>query len=166
MLFSATLPEGLAEFASAGLREPELVRLDTDTRVSPMLRMCFLQVRQQEKLGALLYLMERVVPASEQAIVFMATKHAAELTSVLMRAKGHDCSVVYGAMDQTARRIQVAKFRARSSRFMFVTDVASRGIDLPFQTTKIKNRNSRAQNNVPDIRRSRKRASGIPEEPA
>ena len=83
MLFSATLPEGLAEFASAGLRDPELVRLDTDTRVSPMLKMCFLQVRQQEKLGALLFLMERVVPATEQAIVFTATKHTAELVFAL-----------------------------------------------------------------------------------
>ena len=35
LLFSATMPRMLVEFARAGLREPELVRLDVDTKVSP-----------------------------------------------------------------------------------------------------------------------------------
>jgi ATP-dependent RNA helicase DDX54/DBP10 len=33
-LFSATLPKVLVEFAKAGLTEPELVRLDTDVKIS------------------------------------------------------------------------------------------------------------------------------------
>ena len=34
VLFSATLPKALAEFAKAGLRDPTLVRLDVDTKIS------------------------------------------------------------------------------------------------------------------------------------
>lgn len=45
LLFSATMPSALAEFARAGLKEPELVRLDADTKISPDLALAFFTVR-------------------------------------------------------------------------------------------------------------------------
>lgn len=45
LLFSATMPAALAEFARAGLRNPELIRLDADTKVSPDLGLAFFTVR-------------------------------------------------------------------------------------------------------------------------
>ena len=45
LLFSATLPKALAEFARAGLRDPELVRLDADTKISPDLALAFFTLR-------------------------------------------------------------------------------------------------------------------------
>lgn len=52
LLFSATLPSALAEFAKAGLREPQLVRLDLETKISPDLKLAFFTLRQDEKLAA------------------------------------------------------------------------------------------------------------------
>jgi ATP-dependent RNA helicase DDX54/DBP10 len=34
MLFSATLPQSLVDFAKAGLQDPTLVRLDVDSKIS------------------------------------------------------------------------------------------------------------------------------------
>lgn len=45
LLFSATMPKALAQFARAGLKTPELVRLDTDTKISPELCTAFFTVR-------------------------------------------------------------------------------------------------------------------------
>lgn len=45
LLFSATMPRALAEFARAGLREPTLIRLDAESKVSPDLGMAFFTVR-------------------------------------------------------------------------------------------------------------------------
>ena len=45
LLFSATLPAALAEFARAGLKDPAFVRLDADTKLSPDLSLCFGCVR-------------------------------------------------------------------------------------------------------------------------
>lgn len=45
LLFSATLPRSLAEFASAGLQNPSLVRLDAERRISPELGLAFYTVR-------------------------------------------------------------------------------------------------------------------------
>ena len=38
LLFSATLPKGLVEFAKAGLHNPTLIRLDVDSKLSPNLQ--------------------------------------------------------------------------------------------------------------------------------
>ena len=131
LLFSATLPKALAEFARAGLREPTLIRLDADTKLSPDLRMGFITVPADAKPAALLYLLREAVPTGQQTVVFASTRHHAEFLTMLLRADGMDPCVVYGAMDQAARKIQVAKFRAGRGAVLMTTDVAARGIDLP-----------------------------------
>jgi ATP-dependent RNA helicase DDX54/DBP10 len=38
LLFSATLPKMLVDFAKAGLHDPSLIRLDVDSKISPHLQ--------------------------------------------------------------------------------------------------------------------------------
>lgn len=45
LLFSATLPSSLSEFARAKLKDAEFVRLDADTKLSPDLSLAFFTVR-------------------------------------------------------------------------------------------------------------------------
>lgn len=61
LLFSATLPKSLVEFARAGLQEPSLVRLDADSKISPDLQSAFFSVKSSEKEGALLHLLQDVI---------------------------------------------------------------------------------------------------------
>ena len=61
LLFSATLPKSLVEFARAGLQEPILVRLDIESKVSPDLQSAFFTVKSSEKEGALLHLLQQVL---------------------------------------------------------------------------------------------------------
>lgn len=61
LLFSATLPASLVEFARAGLQEPSLVRLDAETKVSPDLESAFFSVKGAEKEGALLHILHDVI---------------------------------------------------------------------------------------------------------
>ena len=61
LLFSATLPATLVEFARAGLQEPSLVRLDAETKVSPDLESAFFAVKGGEKEGALLHVLHDVI---------------------------------------------------------------------------------------------------------
>ncbi|CCC11825.1 hypothetical protein SMACR_04806 [Sordaria macrospora] len=61
LLFSATLPSSLVEFARAGLQEPSLVRLDAETKVSPDLESAFFAVKGGEKEGALLHILHDVI---------------------------------------------------------------------------------------------------------
>ncbi|KAL4907152.1 ATP-dependent RNA helicase dbp10 [Aspergillus multicolor] len=61
LLFSATLPKSLVEFARAGLQDPTLVRLDTESKISPDLQNAFFSVKSAEKEGALLYILHEVI---------------------------------------------------------------------------------------------------------
>ena len=131
LLFSATMPKMVAEFARAGLRNPELIRLDVDTKVSERLSIAFFTVRRAEKQAALLYLLRHVVGEKEQTVVFAATRHHVEMLVAACRMSGFPCVPVYGSMDPTARKINIGKFRARKVPLMVVTDVAARGIDIP-----------------------------------
>lgn len=61
LLFSATLPKSLVEFAKAGLHDPKLVRLDVESKISTDLRMAFFSVKQAEKDACLIALLRDVI---------------------------------------------------------------------------------------------------------
>ncbi|KAI0152429.1 ATP-dependent RNA helicase DBP10 [Hypoxylon sp. NC0597] len=61
LLFSATLPASLVEFARAGLQDPSLVRLDAEQKISPDLQSAFFSVKGAEKEGALLHILHDVI---------------------------------------------------------------------------------------------------------
>ncbi|RDA96140.1 hypothetical protein CP533_1792 [Ophiocordyceps camponoti-saundersi (nom. inval.)] len=157
LLFSATLPASLVEFARAGLQDPSLVRLDAETKVSPDLENAFFSIKGDEKEGTLLHLLHDVIgipvgapaalkpskkrkrgsdapggkPTEHSTIVFASTKHHVEYLASLLRHAGFAVSHVYGSLDQTARRIQVDDFRRGKTNILVVTDVAARGVDIP-----------------------------------
>ncbi|GER38746.1 dead box ATP-dependent RNA helicase [Striga asiatica] len=131
LLFSATLPSALAEFAKAGLRDPQLVRLDLETRISPDLKLTFFTLRQEEKYAALLYLIREHIDTDQQTLIFVSTKYHVEFLYALFKEDGIVASVCYGDMDHDARKIHISKFRARKTMLLIVTDVAARGIDIP-----------------------------------
>ncbi|CAH6720281.1 ATP-dependent RNA helicase Dbp10p [[Candida] jaroonii] len=61
LLFSATLPKSLVEFAKAGLSNPTLVRLDAESKVSDQLEMAFITTKRTEREANLLYLLQEVI---------------------------------------------------------------------------------------------------------
>lgn len=65
MLFSATMPKMLVEFARAGLQDPQLIRLDSEAGVSEELRLSFLTCRSTDKDATLLYLLREVSARSK-----------------------------------------------------------------------------------------------------
>ena len=103
LLFSATMPKQLVQFSRAGLRDPQLVRLETDAKMSDELRMAFLTMRSNEKVAALLYLVRRIIPADQMTIVFAATKHHSEFIHALFNHIGVTSTLVYGTMEQDVR---------------------------------------------------------------
>lgn len=140
LLFSATLPTSVADFAKAGLQNPVLIRLDAEVKVSPNLRMAFFPTKPAEKDAALLVLLDRVLgirvdgngqSGDNQAIVFVATRHHVEYVTTLLTSAGYRAAHIYGSLDQVARQGQMESFRAGETSLLIVTDVAARGLDIP-----------------------------------
>ena len=131
LLFSATLPKILVDFARAGLVNPKLIRLDVDTKISADLQMYCFSVKQEEKDAALVYLLMNKIKEGEQTIVFASTKHHVEYLNELLSKLEMSCTLAYGSLDQLARNQNLAKFRTKEAKILIVTDVAARGIDIP-----------------------------------
>ncbi|XP_036209468.1 ATP-dependent RNA helicase DDX54 [Myotis myotis] len=131
LLFSATLPKMLVEFARAGLTEPVLIRLDVDAKLNEQLKTSFFLVREDTKAAVLLHLLRSVVRPQDQTVVFVATKHHAEYLSELLTTQRVSCAHIYSALDQTARKINLAKFTHGKCSTLIVTDLAARGLDIP-----------------------------------
>ncbi|XP_078467731.1 ATP-dependent RNA helicase DDX54-like [Lampetra planeri] len=131
LLFSATLPKQLVEFARAGLSDPVLIRLDVDSKLSDQLKLAFMCSRADDKPCVLLHLLRTVVKPHEQTVVFVATKHHVEYLRELVSQAGMSCAYIYSALDQTERKINVGKFVHKKTMLLIVTDVAARGIDIP-----------------------------------
>lgn len=79
-LFSATMPSILAEFAEAGLHNPAVVRLDSESKLSDKLQQSAFIVRTDEKVGALIYILKRLVKVP-QAVSFMQKATVADTNS-------------------------------------------------------------------------------------
>ncbi|KAK6185398.1 hypothetical protein SNE40_007642 [Patella caerulea] len=131
LLFSATLPKQLVEFAKAGLSDPTLIRLDVDNKLSEHLKTVYLSCRSEDKPALLVNLLQNIIPNREQAFVFAATKHHVEYLNLILEKAGISCSYIYSSLDPTARKIAVGKFQMKKVRVMIVTDLAARGIDIP-----------------------------------
>ncbi|CAJ0931462.1 unnamed protein product, partial [Mesorhabditis belari] len=131
LLFSATLPKILIDFAKAGLSDPVLVRLDVDEKISERLSMAFCTCRADEKLATLLWLCRKMEHENQHTVIFCATmKHVEYVVAILNRA-GIDVSFLYSQLDATARKLNIAKFREKETKLLVVTDVAARGVDIP-----------------------------------
>lgn len=131
LLFSATLPRLLVDFARAGLSEPVLIRLDVEDKLSEQLKTVYVMCRNNDKTAILLHLLKHIIKHGELTFIFVATRHHAEYLRDILERAGVSCTYVYSSLDQAARRINVSKFQARQVPVMLVTDVAARGLDIP-----------------------------------
>ena len=107
LLFSATMPKLIVQFSRAGLRDPQLIRLDTDVKMSDELRLAFFSVRTNEKLAALLYLVRKIIPKDQQTIVFTATRHHSELLYAFFEKIGVSSTLVYGKVTLIVMTMQI-----------------------------------------------------------
>lgn len=89
-------------------------------------------VRSNEKEAALVYILRERVQQGEQTIIFGATRYHVEYMCEMATKCGFKANFIYGAMDQDTREEKLWEFRKKRVNFMFVTDLAARGIDIPF----------------------------------
>lgn len=131
VMFSATLPKLLVDFAKAGLNDPILIRLDVESKIPENLQLKFVHCRPDERYTSLVVLLKNVIPSDKQTVVFAGTQHHVELISFVLTQCGISNTAVYSSLDPSARKINTAKFVHKKVSVLIVTDVAARGIDIP-----------------------------------
>ncbi|ROT61703.1 putative ATP-dependent RNA helicase DDX54-like [Penaeus vannamei] len=113
LLFSATLPRLLINFARAGLNNPVLIRLDVEHILSENLKLAFFKCNSEDRLPLLFHLLQNVINSREQSVIFVATSHHVEYLQSVLDLAGFSVTYCYSSLDPAARKINIAKFQTK-----------------------------------------------------
>jgi superfamily II DNA/RNA helicase len=129
LLFSATLEPDIVRLASAMLRSPERIEIDSQQARHENIeqRMHFAD-DMGHKNRLLSHLLRDV--DMHQAIVFTSTKRAADDLAQDLHSQGFSAAALHGDMNQGARNRTLQALRRGGLRVLVATDVAARGIDV------------------------------------
>lgn len=128
LLFSATMPTGVAKLAQDILREPVRVDVSPEEVTVEKIQQSVLLVETSQKQEVL----ERLLsdPDVTRAIVFTRTKHGANRVAKKLEKTGIKAEAVHGNKSQNARQRALDSFKAGRAWVLVATDVAARGIDI------------------------------------
>ena len=130
LLFSATLDGVVGRLAQRVTRNPKRIAVAAAKEERPDIIQHALFADNGNHKERMLDSLLRETDV-EQALVFTATKRAAEALSVSLQGKGFTAGALHGDMHQRERTWTLQRMREGRMRVLVATDVAARGIDVP-----------------------------------
>jgi ATP-dependent RNA helicase RhlE len=128
LLFSATMPNDVAELAGQMLRQPVRVEVTPQAATVDRVEQKVYFVPTAEKKSLLVSLLRD--NAFSRVIVFTKTKHHANRVSEHLSRSSIQTEAIHGNKSQNARQRALEQFRAGDVRVLVATDIAARGIDV------------------------------------
>ena len=129
LLFSATLSLRVMEMAYEHMNDPKEVKIEADTLVADQIQESCYYPANSEKLPLLINLL-RTHP-QERALIFVNTRHAAEVVSRTLAANDVENAALSGEVPQKKREKLLDSFKKGKVRALVATDVAARGLHIP-----------------------------------
>ncbi|MCW4454518.1 DEAD/DEAH box helicase [Flavobacterium sp. MXW15] len=130
VLFSATFPPAVRQLAATMLHEPVRIGGDEEEGAqAPDIAQRAILVDAAQRTPLLRQLLDG--QDWPQALVFVASRHAAETVAQKLRKAGIEAQPLHGELGQGRRSRTLQEFRDGALRVLVATDVAARGIDIP-----------------------------------
>ncbi len=127
-LFSATIPDRIADLAQRYMREPARIAIEPEQVTVPQIEQAYYEVVARAKCEALTRILDVEVPSS--AIVFCRTKREVDELTQQLQALGYPAEALHGDLTQAQRERVMARFRSGQAELLIATDVAARGLDI------------------------------------
>jgi ATP-dependent RNA helicase RhlE len=129
LFFSATFAPAVKTLADGLLHAPERVEIAPEKARSDAIVQRSIHVDTAARTPLLRHLLE--TEGWSRALVFVATKYAAEHVSDKLWNKGIKAAALHGELSQGARTKVLAALRSGEVQVLVATDVAARGLDIP-----------------------------------
>ncbi len=129
LMFSATLEQNIVRLATAMLKDPVRIAVDSQQSRHENIEQ---RLHFADDMGHKNRLLDHLLrdEGMNQAIVFTATKRAADDLASNLNDKGFSVAALHGDMKQGARTRTLQDLRRGSLQVLVATDVAARGIDV------------------------------------
>ena len=128
LFFSATFPPAIEKLAATLLREPLWIEAASSADAKPDIVQRAIEVDAPKRTPLLRHLLQG--PQWSRVLVFVATKHAAEIVAQKLRKYDIKAEPFHGELSQGKRQQVLHDFKAKALQVMVATDVAARGIDI------------------------------------
>ncbi len=130
LFFSATFPPKVEHLAQTLLHDPVRVVVPREPETAPDIVQRAFLVDAPRRTQLLRHLIEQNKQTWQRVLVFVATKHAAEIVSEKLRKARINAEPFHGELSQGKRTQVLADFKASRLKVVVATDVASRGLDI------------------------------------
>ena len=130
LFFSATFPPKVEHLAQTLLHDPVRVVVPREPEAAPDIVQRAILVDAPRRTQLLRHLIEQNKPAWQRVLVFVASKHAAEIVAEKLRKARINAEPFHGELSQGKRTQVLADFKASRLKVVVATDVASRGLDI------------------------------------
>ncbi len=130
LLFSATLNDDINNVTSILLKNPEVIKIDSNKTETPLIQQSGYFVSEERKGPLLRYLIKE--KKMEQVMVFTSSIYKADSVANKLRKNGIKAEAFHGKKSQGARKKALKNFKNGSLPVLVTTDLLSRGIDVAF----------------------------------
>ncbi|KAG8036400.1 hypothetical protein G9C98_003722 [Cotesia typhae] len=127
LLFSATMPKKIQNFARSALVKPVTINVGRAGAASMNVTQEVEYVKQEAKI---VYLLECLQKTPPPVLIFAEKKQDVDAIHEYLLLKGVEAVAIHGGKDQEERSRSVEAFRAKHKDVLVATDVASKGLDF------------------------------------
>jgi len=128
LLFSATMPKKIQDFAKKALVKPIVVNVGRAGAANLDVIQEVEYVKQEAKI---VYLLECLQKTPPPVLIFCESKIDVDDIHEYLLVKGVEAVAVHGGKDQEEREYAMSSFREGKKDVLVATDVASKGLDFP-----------------------------------
>ena len=128
LFFSATFAPAIEALAASLLHAPLRIEVKPEPEGEPDIAQRAIEVDPSKRTQLLRHLIE--TEKWTRVLVFVATKHAAEIVADKLRKAAINAEPFHGELSQGKRSQVLMDFKAKAVQVVVATDVASRGIDI------------------------------------
>ena len=128
LLFSATMPQEIAELSQTILIDPVRVEVTPQSSTVEAIEQRVYKVDKANKKHLLQYILQD--QSLDSVLVFTNTKHGADRVVKELGRAGIAAMAIHGNKGQSARVKALESFKSGAIRILVATDIAARGIDV------------------------------------
>ncbi|MDZ7900437.1 MAG: DEAD/DEAH box helicase [Arcicella sp.] len=128
LFFSATMPPDIQKLADTILYQPQKVEVTPVSSTADTIKQAVYFLDKNDKNALLMDILKD--KTIETALVFTRTKHGADKVVKVLVKNGIRAEAIHGNKAQNARQRALENFKAKTTRVLVATDIASRGIDV------------------------------------